>query len=61
MGPPPPADISGEHGIALTRKALRLFLPCVFGRSARIASSGKTHVDAVRLIVGFRRFRPRGS
>jgi pimeloyl-ACP methyl ester carboxylesterase len=30
MGPPPPVDMSGEQGIALTRKAIRLFLPCVF-------------------------------
>ena len=35
MGPPPPVDMSGEQGIALTRTALRLFLPCVFERSCQ--------------------------
>ncbi len=34
-GPPPPVDMSGEQGIALTRKAIRLFLPCVFERNCR--------------------------
>ena len=32
-GPPPPSDMSGEQGIALTRLAIRLFLPCVFERN----------------------------
>ncbi|HYW31502.1 MAG TPA: alpha/beta fold hydrolase [Gemmatimonas sp.] len=32
VGPPPPVDMSGEQGIALTRRAIRLFLPCVFER-----------------------------
>jgi pimeloyl-ACP methyl ester carboxylesterase len=34
-GPPPPVDMSGEQGIALTRRAIRLFLPCVFERSCQ--------------------------
>lgn len=34
-GPPPPADMSGEQGIALTRTAIRLFLPCVFERKCQ--------------------------
>ena len=34
-GPPPPAYMSGEQGIALTRRAIRLFLPCVFERSCQ--------------------------
>ena len=29
-GPAPPGDMSGEQGIALTRRAIRLFLQCVF-------------------------------
>jgi pimeloyl-ACP methyl ester carboxylesterase len=32
-GPPPPSDMSGEQGIALTRKAIRLFMFCVFDRN----------------------------
>lgn len=35
MGPPPPSDMSGEQGIALTRKAIRAFLPCVFERNCK--------------------------
>ncbi|MES2521274.1 MAG: alpha/beta fold hydrolase [Gemmatimonadota bacterium] len=31
-GAPPPVDMSGEQGIVLTRKAIRLFMPCVFER-----------------------------
>ena len=34
-GPPPPADMSGEQGMALTRRAIRLFLPCVFERNCQ--------------------------
>jgi pimeloyl-ACP methyl ester carboxylesterase len=34
-GSPPGGDMSGEQGIALTRKAIRLFLPCVFERSCQ--------------------------
>lgn len=30
QGPPPPQDMSGEQGIVLTRKAIRLFQSCVF-------------------------------
>jgi predicted esterase len=35
MGPPPPVDMSGEQGIALTRQAIRSFLACVFERNCK--------------------------
>ena len=35
MGPPPPSDMAGEQGIALTRTAIRLFMPCVFERKCK--------------------------